>query len=52
MDRECMCSRPKKHRLVFDGGALENYAILLCATCYSKEDKQFLISEKHLGEFN
>lgn len=50
MERECMCSRSKKHRLVFDGGESGNYTILLCDNCYSKEDKQFLISEELLTE--
>jgi hypothetical protein len=46
-----MCSRPKKHLLVFDGGVSGKYTMLLCVDCYSKGDKQFLISEeKLLGE--
>ena len=45
MERKCLCSLTKKHRLVFDGGISGNYTILLCVDCYSKGDKQFLISE-------
>lgn len=48
MERECMCSRPKEHHLVFDGGESGHYTVLLCADCYSKDDKQFLISEELL----
>lgn len=48
MERECICSRPKKHRLIFDGGVSGNYTLFFCIDCYSKEDKQFLISEEKL----
>ena len=46
MERECLCSSPKKYRLTFDGGDSGNYIISLCKECYSKEDKQFLILEE------
>ena len=49
MERKCTCLQPKKHYLVFDGGKSGNYTIFLCSDCYSKEDKQFLISEKILS---
>ncbi len=48
MEHKCLCHFPKKHRLIFDGGISGNYTMLLCVDCYSKGDKQFLISEEIL----
>jgi len=47
--RECVCKKPKKHRLLFSGGSSGNYSIDMCSICYEFDDKQFLISEETLN---
>lgn len=44
----CCCPKPKKHGLTIDGGISGNYQLELCSSCYSKEDKKFVIKEDKL----
>jgi len=44
----CSCKTKKTHKLVFDGGILEQYSLELCGSCYVVQDKKFLISEERL----
>jgi len=37
----------KKFKLIFDGGVLGPYTVELCSSCYSTQEKKFLISEEH-----
>lgn len=44
----CRCNKPKKHRLLLDGGSSGHYIIELCQSCYTKEDKKFVIKEEEI----
>ena len=49
LSRACMCKKPKKYRLVFDGGSSGKYSIDMCSICYESDDKEFVISEEILN---
>jgi len=42
----CKCDTKKSHKLILDGGVLENYYLILCDDCYLKQTKKFLIREE------
>lgn len=42
----CPCEEPKKYKLTFDGGPIGKYQSDLCPTCYSKEDKKYVVKEE------
>jgi len=42
----CSCDKPKKMRLIFDGGSSGNYTVELCNSCYQKQEKKFLIKKE------
>jgi len=44
----CRCDKPKKHRIILDGGSSGHYMLELCASCYRKEDEQFVIKEEEI----
>lgn len=44
----CGCNKPKKHRLLLDGGSSGHYIVELCQSCYRKEDKRFVIKEEEM----
>ena len=41
---------PKKFKLSFDGGLLGQYCLELCNSCYSAQDKKFLVKEEIINE--
>jgi len=44
----CKCNTKKPHKLILDGGILDNYNLILCNDCYNKQSKKFLIREEVL----
>lgn len=45
---QCNCKARKEHRLVLDGGPAGEYHLELCSSCYSKEDKKFVVREEQI----
>jgi len=51
LDYTCTCPEKKTNHLEYDGGnTLGSYTIILCPSCYQKQTKRYLVSEKLLGE--
>lgn len=44
----CKCGETKTHCLTYDGGSSGQYVLELCQSCYSEEDRQFVISEEEI----
>ena len=44
----CKCREKKSHKLLFDGGLVGSYDLILCKNCYPSQNKKFLIKEEIL----
>ena len=44
----CKCDAVKSHRLKFDGGTSGVYFVELCFSCYTEQDRKFLLKDEEI----